>query len=131
MSAATADATPTLPDAPATTAPGAQPPVLAAAPQPEVFHRAEEEAQLQAESVFWRAVIVGILLGMLVCAGIWAGLVAIATVNNGTNMAANLGMAAGCGAFAGVFLGGCAGAMLGSRALAHAEHDELPAAPHA
>jgi len=100
-------------------------------PAPAVLetHDAEADAtQLRAEAIFLRSIMWGMAIGVLACAAIWVGLVAAATVHNGFRSGPLLAMAAGCGVFAGLFLGGAAGAMIGSRALEHAEIEEAHAA---
>jgi len=95
-------------------------------------HDADADAtQRRAETIYVRSIMWGMVFGVVVCAAIWIGLVAVATVHNGVPSGPLLAMGAGCGAFAGLFLGGTTGAMLGSRALEHAEIEEAHASHRA
>lgn len=83
--------------------------------------------QMRAERRFWHTTLVGALIGMVVCAGLWMLIVAIALVGAGWSLGPPLLMAAGIGVFAGAFLGGWAGAMAGTAGLERAERE--PAGP--
>jgi hypothetical protein len=96
-------------------------PVLREVPAPA--HDADA-AQVAAEVRFARTVLIGMLIGMAVCAVIWVGLVVLALAGSGEHLGPVLWMAAGIGAFAGVFFGGWAGSMVGARALERHELDE-------
>ncbi len=99
--------------------------VTPAAPAGLEAHDAGADAtQLRAESIFLRSIVWGMAIGVVVSAAIWVGIVAAATVHNGIPSGPLFAMGAGCGVFGGLFLGGTAGAMLGSRALEHAEIEE-------
>jgi hypothetical protein len=82
-----------------------------------------EEQQVSAERGFWSATLVGALIGMVVCAGLWVLIVAIALVGAGWSLGPPLLMAAGIGVFAGAFLGGWAGAMVGAAGLERTERE--------
>jgi hypothetical protein len=82
-----------------------------------------EELQLRTERVFWRDALVGAVIGMVVCAGIWMLIVGIALVGAGWSLGAPLAMAAGVGLFGGAFLGGWAGVMVGAARLEATEHE--------
>jgi hypothetical protein len=81
-----------------------------------------EEVQ-QAESTFWRAAIIGVLVGMPVCALVWTGLVALAVEISGAHLdwGVTIIMAVVVGCFAGVFFGGWAGVTIAAEKLEHAE----------
>ena len=81
-----------------------------------------EAVQLALERKFARDVVVGVLVGIAICAPLWVGLVFIAIVGNGQPLAPTLWMAAGVGAFAGMFFGLFGGAVYGNRALERHEH---------
>jgi hypothetical protein len=76
-----------------------------------------------AERSWWRGLVIGIVIGVPVCAVIWVGIVAAALAVAGGDwpMAPALGMAAVVGVFAGMFLGGWAGVTTQAEALDHAE----------
>jgi hypothetical protein len=84
-----------------------------------------EEIQVQAERTFWRDALVGAVIGMVVCAGIWMLIVGIALVGAGWSLGGPLLMAAGVGLFGGAFLGGWAGVMVGTTRLEAAERELL------
>jgi hypothetical protein len=88
-----------------------------------------DAAQVAAETKFARTVLIGVLIGMAVCAVIWVGLVLLALAGSGESLGPVLWMAAGIGIFAGVFFGGWAGSMVGARALErHEQHERRSAA---
>jgi hypothetical protein len=87
-----------------------------------------DAGQVAAEAKFVRAVLYGVLIGMVVCAAVWVGLVAVAVAGDGEPLGPVLWMAAGIGVFAGVFFGGWAGSMVGARALERHERNEARAA---
>lgn len=76
-----------------------------------------------AESHWWKGLIVGIAIGIPVCALIWMGMVAIAVGVMGTGWPIwpAVGMAAVVGVFAGAFLGGWAGVTACAERLDEAE----------
>jgi hypothetical protein len=84
------------------------------------------EQQLAAERQFLHAVLVGMGVGMVVCAGVWIGIVVLAMMISDNDIGPMIGVGAGCGLFAGIFLGGAAGASAGVGALERAEHASLP-----
>jgi hypothetical protein len=84
-----------------------------------------ELLQLGAEHVFWRDALIGAVIGMVVCAGVWMLIVGIALVGAGWSLGGPLLMAAGVGLFGGAFLGGWAGVMVGAARLEAAEHELL------
>jgi len=114
------------------TAPGDEPrpPVLREVPSANVArHYTDADAvQVAAEVKFARTVLVGVLIGMAVCAVLWVGLVVIALAGSGEPLGPVLWMAAGVGLFAGIFFGGWAGSMVGARALEKLEVEEARAA---
>jgi hypothetical protein len=77
----------------------------------------------QAESSFWRSAIIGVLIGMPVCAVIWTGLVALAVEIAGAHLdwgvAIIMSVIVGC--FAGVFFGGWVGVTVAADRLEEAE----------
>jgi hypothetical protein len=81
-----------------------------------------EEVQ-QAESTFWRAAIIGVLVGIPVCALVWTGLVALAVEISGAHLdwGVTIIMAVVVGCFAGVFFGGWAGVTIAAEKLENAE----------
>jgi hypothetical protein len=76
-----------------------------------------------AERSWWRGVIIGMAIGIPVCAVLWVGLVALAlaVADTGWPVVPALGMAAVVGVFAGVFFGGWAGVTVKAEELDHAE----------
>jgi hypothetical protein len=76
-----------------------------------------------AERSWWRGLVVGMAIGIPVCALLWVGIVAIAmaTADPGWPVLPALGMAAVVGVFAGMFLGGWAGVTARAEALDEAE----------
>jgi len=83
-----------------------------------------------AERHWWRGLVVGIAIGIPVCALLWMGLVgiALAVADPGWPVWPALGMAAVVGVFAGAFLGGWAGVTACAEALDEAEiHTARPA----
>jgi hypothetical protein len=92
-------------------------PNLVVSPTPD-----SDAVQLALERRFVHDVVVGVLIGIAICAPLWAGLVFIAIVGNGQPLAPALWMAAGIGAFAGMFFGLFGGAVYGNRALERHEH---------
>ena len=103
-------------------------PVLRAVPTHD--HADADAAQVAAEVRFARTVLIGVLIGMAVCAVLWVGLVALALAGSGERLGPMLLVAAGIGLFAGVFFGGCAGSMIGARALERHEQQERHSAAH-
>jgi hypothetical protein len=90
---------------------------------PDVGAEPESEAvQRDAEQSFWRATIIGMAIGAVVCAGIWALLALVAVAGRGWPLGPALWMAAAVGVCAGIFYGGVAGTMIGARKLEAAEH---------
>jgi fatty acid desaturase len=87
-----------------------------------------DDAQARVERHVFRSTVIGMVVGAVVCAGIWALLVAIALVGHGWALGPMLAVGAGCGVFAGMFLGGWAGALVGASQLEHHEHDIRPRA---
>ncbi len=77
----------------------------------------------EAEKRWWRGLLIGIAIGVPVCALLWMGLVALALAmaNPGWPVWPALAMAAVVGVFAGVFLGGWAGVTARAEALDEAE----------
>ncbi len=75
------------------------------------------------ERSWWRGLLIGMAIGIPVCAVLWVGIVAaaLAIADGGWPMAPALGMAAVVGVFAGMFLGGWAGVTAQAEALDHAE----------
>ena len=98
--------------------------------QTDLVTRIEEadlhEQQLAAERQFLHAILVGMGVGMFVCAGVWIGIVVLAMVISDNDIGPMIGVGAACGVFAGIFLGGAAGASAGVGALEKAEHASLP-----
>jgi hypothetical protein len=81
-------------------------------------------AELQeAEASFWRHAVIGVLIGMPVCAVIWVGIVALAMVVTGTDLDWGVAMimAVIVGCFAGIFFGGWAGVTISAEKLEEAE----------
>ena len=76
-----------------------------------------------AEARWWRGLLIGIAIGVPVCALLWMGLVALALAlaSPGWPVWPALGMAAVVGVFAGMFLGGWAGVTARAEALDDAE----------
>lgn len=76
-----------------------------------------------AEQRWWRGLVIGIAIGIPVCALLWMGLVALALAmaDPGWPVWPALGMAAVVGVFAGVFLGGWAGVTARAEQLDEAE----------
>jgi hypothetical protein len=95
------------------------------APDPERGDDTADALQERAERSFWRDALVGAVVGMVVCAGIWMLLVGIALVGAGWSLAGPLLMAAGVGLFGGAFLGGWAGVMVGAARLEETERELL------
>jgi hypothetical protein len=84
----------------------------------------EVPAELQAaEASFWRYAVIGVLIGMPVCAVIWVGIVALAMVVTGTDLDWGVAMimAVIVGCFAGIFFGGWAGVTISAEKLEEAE----------
>jgi len=81
------------------------------------------EEILEAETHWWKGLLVGIAIGIPVCALLWMGLVAIAVGVMGTGWPVwpAMGMAAVVGVFAGAFLGGWAGVTACAERLDEAE----------
>jgi hypothetical protein len=77
----------------------------------------------EAEARWWRGLLIGIAIGVPVCALLWMGLVALAlaVASPGWPVWPALGMAAVVGVFAGMFLGGWAGVTARAEALDEAE----------
>lgn len=94
---------------PAVATPGAE-------PVPEV-----EGLQLEAERSLLRDALVGIVVGMLVGAGVWALLVLVALAGTDWDLGPAMWMGAGVGVFAGSFYGGWVGTVVGCRKLEEAE----------
>jgi hypothetical protein len=101
-------------------------PALREVPGPD--HAAGDEGQVVAEVRFARTVLIGVLIGMAVCAVLWIGLVLLALAGSGERLGPMLWVGAGIGMFAGVFFGGSAGSMIGARALERHEQHELGSA---
>ena len=76
-----------------------------------------------AEAHWWRGLLIGVAIGVPVCALIWMGLIAVAMLmaNPGWPVWPALGMAAVVGVFAGAFLGGWAGVTACAERLDEAE----------
>ncbi len=83
-------------------------------PGPDAVQRAAERTLL-------RDTIVGVVVGMVLGAGVWALLVLIALAGTDWDLGPALGMGAGVGMFAGAFYGGWAGTVVGCRELEEAE----------
>lgn len=90
-----------------------------------VVSRGDPDAEQRAvERVVARSAIIGILVGMAVCAVIWIGLMALALAGD-EGFGPMIWVGAVCGAFAGIFLGGWAGMLIGALRLEHHEHETL------
>jgi hypothetical protein len=76
-----------------------------------------------AEAKWWRGLVIGIAIGMPVCALLWMGLVALAlaVAEPGWPVWPAVAMAAVVGVFAGAFLGGWGGVTACAEALDEAE----------
>jgi hypothetical protein len=81
------------------------------------------QRQLDAENRFLRSILVGMGVGMVVCAGVWVLLVMLAMILSDSALGPMMGVGAACGVFAGIFLGGAAGAAAGVGALERVEHE--------
>jgi hypothetical protein len=88
-----------------------------------------EAIEFAAEVTLVRDALIGIGVGMVVCAGIWALLVLIAMASTDAAIGPAVWMGAGVGLFAGAFYGGWVGTMVGARKLEVAEHATLPPVP--
>jgi len=100
------------------------------APRPEaVPDVVEEQGQARVERTLLRDTFAGMLIGAVICAGIWCLLVFIALQGlHWVDKTPMLFVGLGCGVFAGIFLGGWAGALIGASKLEHYEHAILPRA---
>jgi hypothetical protein len=100
-------------------------PTVSAATTETVAARTGEvpEAVQRAESTFWRAAVIGVLVGMPVCALVWTGLVALAVVVSGAHLdwGVTIIMSVVVGSFAGVFFGGWVGVTIAAENLEDAE----------
>lgn len=96
---------------------------LVAVPSPPVAAPLVPEEIVAAERSWWRGLIVGMAIGVPVCALVWMGLVALALTMTDTDwpMLPSVGMAAVVGVFAGMFLGGWAGVTARAEQLDEAE----------
>jgi len=76
-----------------------------------------------AEARWWRGLVIGMAVGVPICALLWMGLVALAlaVADPGWPVWPAVGMAAVVGMFAGCFLGGWAGVTACAEALDEAE----------
>jgi hypothetical protein len=103
------------------TAPAALAPLAPAVPEADA-----EQATI--ERTVAHSAIAGMIIGSVVCAGVWVVLMMIALVGKGSELGPMLLAAAGCGIFAGMFLGGWVGTLIGASKLEHHEHATLPGA---
>lgn len=88
------------------------------------FEEVLEEAKA-AERVLVRAGIMGVIIGAILCAGIWTGLVVLSLAIADTSISTGPVLAIGAlvGLFAGAFYGGWAGTLYGNAAIEKAEAD--------
>jgi uncharacterized membrane protein len=75
-------------------------------PEPEV---PDLEEELEAEHGLARSVVIGILVAVPVCIGVWVGLIGFAVSRAGASLAGPLWMAAGVGVLTGLLFGSWAG----------------------
>lgn len=94
----------------------------------DVTHQPEDalDVQVDAERSLLRSIVVGAIVGMVVCAGIWALIVLVALAGSDWSLGPPVAMGAAVGVFAGAFYGGWVGTMIGNRAVEQAEHHALP-----
>ena len=85
-------------------------------------HEDHHATQVAAEGSFWKAVFVGALIGMVVCAGLWSIIVLLALSLTEADVDGMAWIGLITGLFAGTFLGGAMGAAAGVRHLEHSEH---------
>jgi hypothetical protein len=80
--------------------------------------RADREiAQHAVERSFFRAILIGIVVAIPICIGIWMGVIALGIAGSDQDLGEALGMAAVVGVFAAVFFGGWAGTVAKAHAL--------------
>ena len=79
----------------------------------------------------FRAVLVGMAIGTVVCVVLWDLVVLIALAGSGEPLAGPLLMGGLVGMFAGVFFGGWAGTLYGAHLLEAHEHATRPRMPRA
>jgi hypothetical protein len=110
-------------------------PLEEAAPTPvpriEVVARPDDAdaAQTAVEHHMFRAVLVGMAIGSLVCVALWELTVFVALVPTGQPLMGPMLMAAVVGVFAGVFFGGWAGTLYGAHLLEEHEKTTRPRVP--
>lgn len=98
-------------------------PETAPAPAVAAVPVVDDSAQLAVERTVFRCAAAGMLIGAVVCAGIWTLIVLLALAGKGFALGPMLAVGVVCGVFAGFFLGGCAGMLVGGLKLEHFEHE--------